>query len=136
MKKEVTTTQAARPAIPAKKVTHIKVLCDICGKGIDKSEDNRYGSGNSECHLCGRDICRRMTKSYGSYTCYKLDPIDDWKDYRDKYCIKCFDLKFGEKYDAEYRKVIDEKYSKLEALDEKVKVESLTQHTRYRADKS
>lgn len=84
--------------IPAKTIVKeattkkvVRVTCDICGKSVDISLDNRYGSGTSKCYLCGRDVCRN-TKSgrYGDSTCYIM--YDNNSDYWDRYCIICYPL--------------------------------------------
>lgn len=74
MKKEVIVTTPARKAIPSKKKTVLKVLCDFCSKPTA----DHYGNQRS-CSICSRDLCPKHTK---------WDP-DDPSDYPDKFCSIC-----------------------------------------------
>lgn len=79
---------------PATTKKVVRYSCDICGKNVDKNQDNRYGSGMSVCTLCGRDICSTSKKGNGyPFTCWNYDQ-DYSGDYPDKYCIICIPLYF------------------------------------------
>lgn len=123
MKKETVVKVPPKKAVAAKPATTktvVRYTCDVCGKAIDRSLDNRYGSGMSKCSLCGRDVCRTQVEGkYGQYTCFDFDP-DEMGDYPDKYCIICFPLYIP------VRNALKEKHWKAEeALENKVKKESL-----------
>jgi len=62
--------------------------CDLCLKSVDKSGDNRYGSGMSSCYLCKRDICRRKVAP-NSYEMTCMVRVDNGSDYDDHYCKIC-----------------------------------------------
>lgn len=115
MKKEIEVTLPARKAVPARKVTRELFYCDICNASIDKSQDNRYGSGGSKCTLCKREICR------GKCT---LRDYPGGGDYSDNYCKFCYHLKFG-KYQKDFDEIENESEQKENALDQKIKEESL-----------
>lgn len=105
---------------PAKVKTVVRYTCDICSETVDKSQDNRYGSGMSQCTLCKRDICRTMVKDkYAVYTCWEYDP-DEHGDYPDKYCIHCIAV-----YIPERRKLAEKHWREEEKLEIKMRKESL-----------
>lgn len=109
------------PAVKAKPASKKKVIahsCDVCNKVIDKSQDNRYGSGVSKCSLCKRDICRTRNEDR-SYTCFEYDP-DEIGDYPDKICIICFPL-----YIPARREMNKRHWKEEEELEEQIKKESL-----------
>ncbi len=68
----------------------VTYTCDVCDKSVDKSEDNRYGSGMSACSMCGRDICRRSKTGNSGWpkSCYVEHP-EDHGDYPRKMCMIC-----------------------------------------------
>lgn len=89
-------------------------VCDICGY------ENQNTSTFSHCCLCGRMICY---KGWSGPSCTKDDPRDDG-DYPGHYCQLCYDLKFL-KYEAEYQTIVRTHDDALDALDAKIKKESL-----------
>jgi hypothetical protein len=112
LKQEITKT------IPATKATTIKigkVLCDIC---LADAAPGRYGGGGGVCQLCDRDVCAKH-KRYD----------DDGSDYPDKYCAICYELKF-KKYAKDYADVEAEYERQLNALEAKVRAESLDSYVK------
>lgn len=110
------------PAKPAKQAVpaHTKEveihLCDLCAATIDKSQDNRYGSGSSSCYMCKCEICRKGKCMIREYP--------DGGDYGYNYCRVCHDLRFG-KYRVEWEEIDREAERKEEALEAKIIKESL-----------
>lgn len=102
----------AVPAKPEKKVEVITYICDTC------SYENKSRQYFSQCSLCGRLVCKRLQKS-----CCQSDPRE-WGDYPANFCPICYELKF-KKYDKEYEDMIERHYNEIDALDEKIKKESL-----------
>ncbi len=93
-------------------------VCDICGK---EHRDTSYGK-MKQCGVCGRLTC-------GYYTIVKHEPCghndpDDSGDYPSWYCIHCYDLRY-KKYGAEWDKLEKDYYEAREAIEKKVKEESL-----------
>ena len=96
------------PAIQEKVVEKEVCVCDICGN---------QGS-TTKCIICGRDICN------GTFSkCRKFDP-EEIGDYPDKYCTICYSLKF-DKYLKEREAIQEKSYDDLQAIDERIKLESL-----------
>lgn len=102
------------PATKAHKKFVKFYVCDICGY------QNHDSSTFSHCCLCGRMVCY---KGWHESSCTKHDPREDG-DYPAKYCTFCYDLKFG-KYEAEYQTIVRTHDEALDALDAKIKKESL-----------
>jgi len=126
MKKEVEVKVPAKiikREATVKKVT--RYTCDICGKTVDKSQDNRYGSGMSNCSVCGRDICRTSKGSGGyPYTCWDDHP-DDHGDYPSKMCITCIPLWY-----KLYTPMQERHWKEEEEMEARIKKESLNDSTK------
>lgn len=116
MKKTTYKTVPAVPAKPATKKRVEKIYCDVCERDCTMRYIN--------CVLCGREVCKYdWQRKAAERQCMGTDERD-YGDYPDKYCIICHDLKFG-KYDKEYEDMQEQHYKAEEALDEKIKKESL-----------
>lgn len=91
----------ARKAIAARPISTKKVeiiLCDVCTKDVDASDDYHYSSGGHQCWICCRDICRRQ-----ACFIYEKDP-DDYND-SVRICIYCHPL--YKKYQPDYNNLTD-----------------------------
>lgn len=103
------------PAIEEYTKVVITFGCDFC--------DHRNNSGSNfiECYSCCKMVCRKYVNS-----CVWNDP-HEIGDYPDKYCPFCYKLKYV-KYKEEYNKIELDYEKKIEALDARVKKESLEQY--------
>lgn len=103
----------AKPAKPARTKTVEIYKCDFCKATIDKSLDNRYGSGASACQVCNRDVCRKCL----------IRLCDDTDNPCDHYCPTCYGLWY--QVYKEERRQIEAKYEQdIDKLDAKIKKES------------
>jgi len=113
MEKVIKVTIPEVPAVPAREVDDTLYGCDICG------HESKQKDSFTHCDLCGRLICRPIRKDGCS-----VSDKDDWGDYPASFCKICAELKWG-KYAAEAEAISEERYAKEEALEAKIKLESL-----------
>jgi hypothetical protein len=117
--KEIVEKTIKQKVVKAHTVAVEKVYCDLC---ILEKKKKKVVAVN-KCTLCNRDICNYWTSGSKGHT---YADERDYGDYPSKYCAICHDLKFTGAYEEEYR-VLDSEFDKaLEALDRKIKKESLT----------
>jgi len=91
-----------------------KTLCDIClDDGIERV-------AVSKCILCKRDTCN----TYGKDSHTWADP-EEWGDYPDRYCIRCYLLKFTGEYEKMRETVKENYYESLQQIDHEIRKKSL-----------
>jgi hypothetical protein len=106
MKKEI---EVKIPAQKEKTILKEQYVCDICGK----SSQNPM----SKCILCGKDLCN------GTFSKCRLFDPRDYGDYPNKYCPRCYEIKFV-KYEKEYQQIEKDYLNALDVLDYKIRRES------------
>lgn len=92
-------------------------ICDFCGYSI-KSEGAIY-----TCSLCEKHACTGRAVGNAKH-CMRWDPTEIG-DYPDAFCPNCYNLKFG-KYRSDLDKIENDYYNAKDALDERIKAESLS----------